>query len=77
MKLKRIFSSPTRSIFILGTPLVALDTLYMHYYINCSAESGAALMRYLPLMAENIFAALTVLFCGAVLADILNKDCTS
>ncbi len=71
MKFKRIFSDPTRNILLLGTPLVALDTLYMQHYINCSAESGATLLRYLPQMAENIIAALTVLFCGAVLADIL------
>ncbi len=74
MKLKRIFSDPTRSILLLGTPLVALDTLYMNYYINCSAEGSAALLRYLPLMAENIIAALTVLFCGAVLADIIRHE---
>lgn len=74
MKLRRIFSDPTRSILTLGTPLVAFDTLYMQYYINCSAESNAALLRYLPQMAENIIAALAVLFCGAVLADILKLD---
>ena len=71
MKLKRIFSDPARIILALGTPLVALDTLYLQYYITSFSESNAAFFRYLPEMAENIIAAMTVLFCGAVLADIL------
>jgi hypothetical protein len=69
MKKKFFLLSPIKKMLYPGMLLISAETLYLRYYIN----SPQIDIRLLPGMAENIIAALTLLLCGMLCADILER----
>lgn len=68
---KRRIARPRQTMLMFGLPPILGDLLYiLHQMRTTPPETYALLMKTMPVMAENLTAAITVLFCGLLCADI-------
>lgn len=68
---RRRLARPRETLLLFGLPPILGDLLYLvHQAKTTPPETYALLERIMPVMVENLAAAVTVLFCGLLCADL-------